>query len=706
MARRGAAPRTRTAWLVLAAVAAALVAQAPACAGRDALPVSPGCPNEIPVEGTPCQPGLVCTYVDPAGCTHTFDAVCNEAGIWEHQGRCTPDGGTGGEAGQGGVAGTGGTAGAGGVGGSTGGGGGGSTPCVDPVDGPPTVTSATAATYPADATFGSYELSFSEPVTSVTSSLSWSGSGTLVGVTKIGSVTYRIDFADIVPGDGATLTVETGVRDSCANHLAAAVPIDLSLLALCNYHSQAFEGDFLAAGWSTVDNAGDGNLWARNDQLDPPTGVTNHSGGTGLCASANDVATGSGSAWNAELYAPAIDLTAATDVALLYRTDFEDQAGAGQATLEASADGSSWTPLTQWTNDRGPRREVVDLSAYAGGSVYLRWIYSDDDGTGAWWDVDDVCVQEFTRSSCTCPVGGRPETLDVAGVSNGNGTLGTAEATNVTLTAVGQHLTVCGLLEDSTTSGADNFAFDIDSGNPSGVMQATVRYCLENAFEDATIQVWVKSVATPIATVTTAHTEGSFQVPLVDGATHYLSIQAGGVPYAATKYHLTVDIESAVTPILTEGFETWPPTSFTVTDDVEYLEWRQQPQTVVPPGHFPTEGAYLAEFNSYDVPTGSESLVSAPFSLAGATTVTLSFDMFHDPGYASSYDEIQVQYDAGGGWTDIGSAFVRPAATAGWTAESLDLSALAGLSSVRIRLKASSAYGNNVYIDDVVLLSD
>lgn len=691
---------------VVVVAAGAMAAQMPGCAGREALPISPACPNDVPAEGDPCEPGLICTYLDPAGCTETFDAVCNEAGQWEYEGRCTPDGGAGGRGGDGGArGGAGGSAGSGGAMGGAGGQGG-SIPCVDPMEGAPTVTSATALVYPADATFASYQLEFSEPVFNVGNSLGWTGAGSLEAVTKVGAVTYRVDFSGIAPGDSATLTVQTGVRDSCDNHLATAVPVDLSLLAPCNYYAQSFEGDFLAAGWSTVDQAGDGNLWARNDQLNPPTGVSNHSGGTGMCAAANDVATGASSSWNAALYAPTIDLGGATDVALLYRTDFEDQAGAGQAWLEASTDGSSWDTLTHFTDDQGPRREVVDLSSYAGGPVQLRWVYSDDAGTGAWWDVDDVCVQEFTRATCTCPAGGRPETLDVIGGTNGNGTLGTAEATGATLSAVGQHLSVCGMLEEGSASGADYYAFDVDSGTPAGVMRARVSYCLENAFEDATIQVWVKSVPSPIATITTAHTRGSFDVDLLDGSTHYVSIEATAAPYRLTKYTATIDVESAVTPVFSEGFETWPPSSFTITDDDGCLQWANGTGTTVPSGDLPTEGAYLAYFNSYDCPTGSESLQTAPFSLAGATTATLRFDMFHDPGYSSSYDEIQIQYDLGGGFTDIGTPFVRPAATAGWTTETLDLSSLAGQSSVRLRLKATTAYGNNIHIDDVVLLSD
>jgi len=277
----------------------------------------------------------------------------------------------------------------------------------------------------------------------------------------------------------------------------------------------------------------------------------------------------------------------------------------------------------------------------------------------------------------------------------------------VTLATVGNRVTVCGLLEDNTTSGADWFSFEVQSGMSAGNLDATVEYCLENSFEDATIQVWAKGVQTPLATTTTAHTEGSFDVQLLDGEKHYVTIAANAAPYAAADYTIEIEIESMMTAILTEGFEVWPPLAFTVTDDDPCLYWDQSSQTVVPPGEWPTEGNSLAYFNSYDCQSGSESLVvSSPLNLSGATTVLLFLDMFHDPGYGGSFDNIQVQYDEGQGWINIGPQIDRPAQVQGWETHMIDLSALAGKSSLMLQLYTTTAYGNNIHIDNVAILSD
>ncbi len=296
MARRRDARGGRLSSVVVlyatAAVGAALIA---ACVEDEALTPSPWCPNRVPEPGTPCEPGLVCSYVDPSGCAPYFIARCNQDGVWELDDECTPTGGNGG---LGGVGGAGATGGAGGMGGNPGGQAGSGGGCVDPVPGPPTVTSPTVASYPPDATYGKYRVEFSEPVTSVSSNLAWTGPGSLNEATKVGPAAYDVIFSDLPPGSAATLTVETGPQDGCGNQLDSAVTIDISLQPSCHLLVETFEGDFLNGGWSTIDNEGDGNQWARNDQL----GATNHSNGTGLCASANDVASGPTSSWDAELH--------------------------------------------------------------------------------------------------------------------------------------------------------------------------------------------------------------------------------------------------------------------------------------------------------------------------------------------------------------------------------------------------------------------
>jgi hypothetical protein len=68
---------------------------------------------------------------------------------------------------------------------------------------------------------------------------------------------------------------------------------------------------------------------------------------------------------------------------------------------------------------------------------------------------------------------------------------------------------------------------------------------------------------------------------------------------------------------------------------------------------------------------------------------------------------VQVQYNVGSGWVDFGTAVSRYDGTTGWKLHTFDLSAvLAGQATARIRLHGISAYGNNIYVDQVMFMAD
>lgn len=683
-------PMRREVWRGGAVATAALVIVG-ACSDVTGDPPDTPCPNRFPVDGELCEPGLVCNYAEPTNCVPYFTATCSPDGTWSLDRPCGVGGTGGGGDAEGGMGNT----------GNLGGGGGGGEMCVDPVEGGPLVTSELDVVYAPDRGSGTYPLTFDEAVTGVGPSFSWAGPGTFDGVSKVGNV-YRVRYSGLAPGDSATLTVD-GVADSCGNAMDAPVDVTIGLLPSCHLFEEDFEGDFFGAGWSTVDNGVDGNVWASNADFDSPNGVENHTEGSGLSASANDIDSLAGTSWDAELIAPAIDLTGLSNVVLRYQTDFQDSAGAGEAWLEASGDGSSWSPLSTFTDDR-TSREIVDLSDWAGAPVFLRWRYVNDGGLGSWWDVDDVCVEQFTKATCTCLPGGVTEIKDVDGVSDGNGDVFTAELTGSVLAQVGDRVIACGDLEQEAISGPDFFRFVVGAG--AAPLNARVSYCIENAFQDATSGVWLKSDPLPLAQVTDAFNEGTYDVTLTPGLEHFVSIAAPTSPYTGARYRLTVDVLGVSTPLLSESFEVWPPLSFTITDEDPCADWLQATQTVVPSGSFPTQGNSLAYFNSYDCSTGSEALESGVLNFVGLSSLMLSIDMFHDPGFPGANDTIQVEYNTGSIWIPIGAPLTRPGTVAAWETHVIDLSALAGLSSVRIRLFATTAYGNHTHIDNVVLLSN
>lgn len=124
-------------------------------------------------------------------------------------------------------------------------------------------------------------------------------------------------------------------------------------------------------------------------------------------------------------------------------------------------------------------------------------------------------------------------------------------------------------------------------------------------------------------------------------------------------------------------------------------------------GTYPTcsrhGGSYMAKFNSYNASSGSATRYyrTSGFAIASSyTTVTWTFWMYHDTGYSSYADRIQPQVSTDGTtWTSVGSAINRYDGSTGWKQHTVSLTTYKG-STVRLGFLATSAYGNNMYIDD------
>ena len=663
---------------------AALIAGCPA----DPVPIIEHvCPNSVPAVGEACdKPGLACSYANTTGCTTFFIATCEAAGTWSWDNGCGGGGGTGGNTGAGGT---------------------GGQMCDDAVPGPPTVTSPLLGTYAPDA--ASYRLELSEDVMNVSSNLTWTGTGSINTVIKLDQHTYLVKFTGMTPGTTSTLTVGTGVTDSCSNPLASAVAIEITLLPRCHLFGQDFEGDFEGQGWAVVDDAGTGQVWARSDLL-PPAGAPNHTAGSGQCAAVGNQDGAGGSAWDTSLLSPAIHLSTAPNAAVSYQSAFVTGYGYGEATLEASADGVSWDPLSYWYADRGPGLEIADLSAYIGGDVYLRWHYVDPDGSASFWDVDDVCVEQFTIPICPCPGLAYKESHEDVGGADGNGAPWLAEETQKWLTNKSDRVLVCGTLEGADASGPDYFHFSVTSDQDVARYYVTTSYCLEDKFDQATVQLWSSNQGVPVGGDSAAHGEGSFTATLTGADSYYISLTANDTSYPATKYQVSVRADGVLGPRFVEDFEDWSSMNFTVDSESPCLTWDQVDQynySVHPPGVIPPKGYYMARLNSHDCAVGFEGLeVTAAQDFISSDAIVLSFEMYHDSGALTQLDNIQVQYKIAATWINIGSSIPRPAAVDGWTTESVDLSALVGKNAVKLRLLGTTAFGNDILIDNVSLLTE
>jgi hypothetical protein len=161
---------------------------------------------------------------------------------------------------------------------------------------------------------------------------------------------------------------------------------------------------------------------------------------------------------------------------------------------------------------------------------------------------------------------------------------------------------------------------------------------------------------------------------------------------------------SAATTLFSNGFETsgsgWATAQVSGTAGA----WTY-PTSGTLPTATPHSGTNLAKFNSYDAASGSQTRVyrTTGFAIPGtATTATLKFWMYHDTGYSTSADRVQLQISTGSTWTNVGTAVNRYDGSTGWKQHTIDVTAYKG-TTVQLGFLGISAYGNNVFVDDVTV---
>lgn len=205
-------------------------------------------------------------------------------------------------------------------------------------------------------------------------------------------VTYTIEVTPQIPGYlAASDTINLPVSGLTKNFV---LPDDGSAgwvqCVLNGGLNEAFEGSFPPPGWKVeVYNANTNNNWRRNDQWGRANIVP---GGSGYAAGADSDAAGSGSGnFDTALLSPWIQLPTGRELAfdhnfnLLYSSD--------RAYVDiCTAPCSSWTNLLTFAADNSTS-QTVDLSAYGGQLVRIRFRYVS--GDWAWyWYIDNVRTQQ------------------------------------------------------------------------------------------------------------------------------------------------------------------------------------------------------------------------------------------------------------------------------------------------------------------------
>jgi hypothetical protein len=129
-----------------------------------------------------------------------------------------------------------------------------------------------------------------------------------------------------------------------------------------------------------------------------------------------------------------------------------------------------------------------------------------------------------------------------------------------------------------------------------------------------------------------------------------------------------------------------------------------------PPSIQPISNPNMVIFNSYTATAGNQAFLyrNTSTSLTSLSAAFVSFWMYHDNGYSSSHDTVQVAISTDGSTFYLtGPAFERYSTAPGWVYHQVDISSYAGLGkpAVYIGLFGTSAYGNDIHIDDISIKS-
>jgi subtilisin family serine protease len=217
------------------------------------------------------------------------------------------------------------------------------------------------------------------------------------------SATYTLTVESQIPGYQTTSLPITVGAGNLTKNVAVPVRSDACLTAP-GYRNgsdgvyETFDGQVAPAGWTVVDNKGNGQTWKFTDAGNRG----NLTGAAGGFAIVDSDKYGSGQNQDTSLVSPVVDLTAVAAPKIKFNQDlniYSDE----KVDVDLSIDGgTTWaTVLTQNVDTRGIK-EIAIPQAAGKSAVQVRFHYYNA-SFEYWWEVDSVLI----GSAVTCePTGG------------------------------------------------------------------------------------------------------------------------------------------------------------------------------------------------------------------------------------------------------------------------------------------------------------
>jgi hypothetical protein len=369
----------------------------------------------------------------------------------------------------------------------------------------------------------------------------------------------------------------------------------------------------------------------------------------------------------------------------------------------------------------GPQPFALVVSGDLGSAAVLDGVVSDA-GTSA--GISNAQIE-----ATLVPTGTRYFT---ATAGDGTYSLALAAGTyDVTASAYGyapQAVTGVSLTDGVTTT--QNFALSL---SPHYILTGTVTDASTGWALYASVEI--EPDGYPATTVWTNPWTGVYSATIAGNYTHTLTVapwsgipgyvsQSRQVSLSADRYNenfaLDVEEDTCNAPGyaligLKENFDGVTPTALPdgwaeviVNDTGSDPLWDTRAGTRYPSGYTAHSAPNLVYFNSWTSSSGGQARLyrTVGLDMTALSSHNLTFWMFHDDGYSTRDDRVQVQVstDGGGSWVDVGAAFSRYSASGdAWAQHTVDLSAYSTEIDLRLGFLGISVYGNDIHLDDIQL---
>lgn len=304
-----------------------------------------------------------------------------------------------------------------------------------------------------------------------------------------------------------------------------------------------------------------------------------------------------------------------------------------------------------------------------------------------------------------------PQLEVIAFVTEGNQEILSADGVPVNLPSYDASVTAISNVPSYTCTGSFAPTITLKNAGTTNLTSAIINYSVDGG--TVSTYNWNGSLATGATTNVVLPS-----ISTTSNGSHTLTVSSSS-PNGSTDMNtlndaynsnFSVFMNSTITPI-TQNFtsSTFPPANYAIVDAVpDGLNWARGTA-----GHTAAGSAYI---NFYTIASGKiDDLILPLVDFTNTTNSSMTFWVAYRQ-YSNENDklEVDVSTNCGTSWTQkwmksgttlktgaaMTSAFTNPT-SAEWRQETVDLSSYNGQNNVMIRIRSTSAYGNNAFVDDI-----